>query len=569
MTGEETKKMTLKEQRENTKVEIPDKSISQCILEGFKINPERAAYHFMGTTHSFHQLNDMATRFANYLIKTVGCKQDDVIAVHLPQTPQFKIATAGAFMAGCRVTGVSALLTAKELAYQLNDSGAKVLVTLDALFENFFLPVKDELPNITDIVVTNIGDYVPAFKRVLGKLLKKLPTGKIVPVSGKTIKTFKEVIAQHQPDPCPDFETDKNDTCLLMYTGGTTGVPKGCEITQGNVVAINSIVEALLDLTPGKEIICTGFPFFHIAGMTFNIGSMTQAWTQILVPDPRNTKYIVDSISKYGTTFLANVPTLYLMLMDEPGFASLGLASNPDFKVAISGAAPFASKPYRDLEEILGKGKLSEAYGLTESCATLTTNPVDGEKKLGSVGVPIPGVRTKIVDIETGTREMPQGEEGEIIAIGSTVMKGYLNKPEETAKALREFQGETWFYTGDVGKEDEDGYLFIVDRTKDMILVGGYNVFSTEVEDAIFKHSAVDLCAVIGAPNPDREGDELVKAVIQLKAEFKDEDPEKIKQEIVALCREEKAVYKVPKILEFIDEIPVTAIGKVEKKLLR
>ena len=472
-------------------------------------------------------------------------------------------------MAGCKVTGVSALLTAKELAYQLNDSGAKVLVTLDALFENFFLPVKDELPNISDVVVTNIGDYIPAVTRILGKLLKKLPTGKIVPVPGKTVSAFKEIISQHQPDPCPEFKSDKNDTCMLMYTGGTTGVPKGCEITHGNFVTLNSIVGALFDLQPGKEILCTAFPFFHIAGMALNIGAMTQAWTQILVPDPRNIKYIVKSIAKYGTTIIANVPTLYLMLMEEPGFKSLGLASNPDFKVALSGAAPFASKPYRDLEEILGKGKLSEAYGLTESCGTLTTNPVDGESKLGSVGVPISGVRTKIVDIDTGTKEMPQGEEGEIIAIGSTVMKGYLNNPEETAKALREFQGETWFYTGDVGKEDEDGYLFIVDRTKDMILVGGYNVFSTEVENAIYSHPAVDLCAVIGAPNPKREGDELVKAVIQLKAEFREKDPGKIKTEIVELCRKEKAAYKVPKIIEFIDEIPVTAVGKVEKKLLR
>jgi acyl-CoA synthetase (AMP-forming)/AMP-acid ligase II len=478
------------------------------------------------------------------------------------------IALAGAFKAGCIVSGVSPLLTPKELAYQLNDCQAKVLVVLDALFENSFMKIKEDVPALSHIVAANIGDYLPGVKRILGKALKKLPTGKVSPIPGKTITFFKDALRDASPLGA-SLKRDPQDTALLMYTGGTTGPSKGCEITNRTLVAETMSPEVALGLEKGSETVCSGFPFFHIAGMGLGDTCMASAYTQILVPDPRNTKYICQSMAKLKPTFVANVPTLYLMLMDEPEFKTLDMASSKDFKVCISGAAPFAPESFQALEKIVGKGKVLEAYGATETCSTFTANPLEGNKKLGSVGIPLPGNRIKILDLETGTREMPVGEEGEIVANGPKVMKGYLNKPEETANVLREFEGEKWLFTGDVGKLDEDGYLYIVDRTKDMILVGGYNVFSKMVEDTLYKHPAVDLCAVIGVPNPDRKGDERVKAFIQLVPEYKMKDPEELKKELDAFCRQELAPYKVPRLYEFTEGIPLTPVGKVDKKILR
>lgn len=551
----------------NSDFTIPDISIAEAIDEGFRKFPDRTAYYFMGAEQSFGELDKQAQRFAGYL-KGIGCGAGDVVGICLPNTPQFLIALAGAFKAGCVVSGVSPLLTPKELAHQLNDCRAGVLVILDVLFENILLKIKDEVPDVDHIVAANIGDYLPVVKRVLGKALKKLPTGKVSPIPGKTITFFKDAMRAASPVEA-SVKRDPLDTALLMYTGGTTGPSKGCEISHRTLVAETMSPEVALGLEKGSEVVCSGFPYFHIAGMGLGVTCMANAYTQVLVPDPRNTKYICQAMAKVKPTFVANVPTLYLMLMDEPAFGALDLAASKDFKVCISGAAPFAPESYQALEKIVGKGKVLEAYGATETCSTFTANPLQGEKKLGSVGIPLPGNHIKIVDLETGTREMPVGEEGEIVASGPKVMKGYLNKPEETANVLREFQGETWLYTGDVGKLDEDGYLYIVDRTKDMILVGGFNVFSKMVEDTLYKHPAVELCAVVGVPNPDRKGDERVKAIIQLAPEHAAKDPAELKRDLDAFCREELAAYKVPRVYEFIQGIPLTAVGKVDKKALR
>jgi acyl-CoA synthetase (AMP-forming)/AMP-acid ligase II len=262
---------------------------------------------------------------------------------------------------------------------------------------------------------------------------------------------------------------------------------------------------------------------------------------------------------------MAFVPSLYHMLLQEPQFKSLDFSS---CRICKSGAAPFPSELMKEVESVVGAGKIVEVYGLTETFI-LTMNPFKGKKKVGTVGVPIQSTLVKIVDLEGGMQEMPCGEDGEIIVRGPQIMTGYYKKPVETSSTFRKFQGETWFFTGDIGRMDADGYLTIVDRVKDMIIVGGYKVFSKEVEETLYDHPAVAFCAVVGVSNPAQPGGEQVKAIIQPIPEFMKIADHTLKEELIAHCKENLTAFKVPKIMDFVDNIPLTAVGKVNKKVLK
>ncbi len=527
--------------------------------------PGQPALHFLGITLTYKELMDHADRFAQALIDC-GCTRGDVVGINLPNLPQYLIAHIGALKAGCAASGVSPLLTAPELAYQLKDSQAKVLVTLDAIFEARVAKIADQLPELKMIVATSVVDFLPWIKRTLGKLLKKVPTGKVTGLPGKTVKSFMEILSTY-PARDPEITVTPDDRCHIMYTGGTTGVPKGTIMTHRNMVAELTIVAPRwLKLARGREVILSGFPFFHIAGLALGLGCIMVGSVQILVPNPRDTAHIVKEIAKYRPTVLVNVPSLYMMLLEEPGFRQLDFSR---LRFCLSAASPFPAEYITELESITGAGTLVEAYGMTEVSSLATSNPVDGKKKIGSIGVPLPNTRIKLVDLVTGTEEVPMGVEGEIIVSGPQVMKGYLNKPEETAIALREHSGEVWLHTGDVARMDEDGFLTLVDRTKDMLNVGGYKVFSREVEDKFYQHPAVELCAIVGIPNEKRPGTQVVKLVIQATKAHSDGDEEALKAQLLAFARENMAPYKVPKIIEFRSEFPLTAVGKVDKKALR
>ncbi len=545
-------------------IAIPDVTVAALLEESFSDYADQAAIHFMGVTLTFRQLDEYSRRFATFLAE-IGCDPGDTVGINMPNIPQYLIALAGAIRAGCAATGVSPLLTQKEIAYQLNDCGARVLVTLDAIFENRILKIQDNVPKLSHVVATGIGDFMPWIKRTLGKLLKKIPTGKIVPIPGKTVLTFPELLSKY-PDNAPKAGIGPENTCLIQYTGGTTGMPKGAELTQRNLASNILQIKQWFDTRPGGEVYISGFPFFHVAGLIFGMSGMCMGNPQILIPDPRNTRHICEEFARYSPTIMANVPSLYQMLLEEPMFKTLNF---PQLTTCVSGAAPFAVESFKALEAVVGEGKFVEVYGMTETSPLLTINPHQGLKKIGAVGVPIQSTRIKLVDVETGAEEVPIGEEGEVIAQGPQVMKGYYNKPEETAHALREFKGEKWLYTGDVAKMDEDGYFTIVDRTKDMISISGFKVFSREVEETLYEYPAVEMCAIIGLPDPDRLGNERVKAVIQIAKNHKDSDRGALEKEIVKYCRENMAPYKVPKVIEFVDELPLTTVGKVDKKALR
>jgi len=545
-------------------IRLPETTLVDRFDEVRRLYPDRPAIHFFGTTILYETLIGHANRFAQALIEQ-GFRPGDIIAINLPNTPQYLIAQLGALKAGCSTSGLSPILTPNEMAYQLNDCKAKGLVTLDALFEHRLSDTFEKLPDLEFVIVTGILDFLPGTKRFFAGIFKKVPKGRVAPLPGKHVVRFMDILARY-PDEDPEVKTTPEDTCLIQYTGGTTGLPKGTVLTHGNMTANVMQIYQWIDPEMGREVGLTGFPFFHLAGLVLGLLGVAAGGTQILVPDPRDTKHIVKEMARYRPTMMINVPSLYIMLLEERGFKDLDF-SNLEF--CVSGAAPFPVTVIKELEDVIGAGKVIEVYGMTETSPIITMNPRKGKKKIGTVGLPVPNTRIKIVDIESGTREMPVGEEGELIMRGPQVMKEYLNRPDETAHALREFEGERWLYTGDVARMDEDGYFTIVDRTKDMIIVGGFKVFSREVEDKLHEHYAVDSCAIIGVPNPERPGSELVELFVQLNGACQDRKEEEIRKEIIAFARENMSPYKVPKMIRFVDRLPQTIVGKVDKKALR
>lgn len=544
-------------------LEIPKLTLKDMFREASVKNKDQAAFHFMGVTWTFGRLYETSERLAKALTAR-GIGPGDVVSVNLPNLPQYLVAVMGAVRAGCVVNGLAPLLTAEEMKYQLNDSGAKAVITLDVLYANRLKGILDRCPQVALVIATGIADHLPPMKRLLGKWLKKIPAGQVTPFPGKEVVFLKTLlVARGQP---PETNLKPEDPCFLQYTGGTTGPPKGAILTHGNLVANIAQFEEWTKSERGLEIYLSGFPMFHQAGLMVATSAMALGSTQILIPDPRNTGHIVKEIARYRPTFLINVPSLYLMLLADPNFRKLDFSS---VKFCLSGAAPFPAEGIRDLESVVGSGKMVEVFGMTETSPLITSNPLKKIKKIGSVGLPLPGTRLRIVDLTDGRTSMPLGEEGEIIASGAQIMKGYHNKPEESKNALRVHDGLVWMHTGDVGRMDEDGFLYIVDRAKDMLNVGGFKVFSREVEDKLYEHPAIELCAIIGVPNPDRPGSEIVKLVVQRSAAYSTKSEDETKSEILAMAREKLSPYKVPRIITFVDAMPLTNVGKVDKKALR
>jgi long-chain acyl-CoA synthetase len=529
----------------------------------FRKFPNKTALVYMGAEISFADLDRKANQFAQMLIAS-GLKKGDVVGINLPNIPEYVIAWLGTLRAGCVVSGVSPLMSAEEVAYQMNDSQAKALVTLDAIFAARIKGIADKMPGLKVIACAGIGDHLPPLKRILGKLLKKIPTGEVTPLPGKTVYKMADVLKPGRFSSAdPNVNLTPDDTAYIQYTGGTTGAPKGAMLTHRNSVADLMIVQSWLGWKPGEGLAVSGFPFFHIAGLFFNINCIYLGWTQVLVPNPRDTKYICDMIVKYRPTTLVNVPTLYQLLMADPRFKTLDYSR---LEICISAASPFPEESQRQLEAIVGPGKLLEVYGMTETSPLTVMNPAKNKKKLGAIGLPI--LNTDLVLKEPGTgRKVEIGEAGEICVKGPMVMKGYFNKPEETAKCYDE---EGYFHSGDVAIADEEGYFRIVDRTKDMIIVGGFKVFSRKVEDVLCEHPAVDLIALVGVPNPERPGSELVMAFVTLKPGADQAGgAEEIKKDIMRMAKERLAAYEVPKEIEIRSELPLTTVGKIDKKKLR
>jgi acyl-CoA synthetase (AMP-forming)/AMP-acid ligase II len=538
-------------------LEYPDKTYIDLYREATADISDRVAVYYMGRGISYRELGVYANKFA-HLLKQSGLKPGDTVGVHLPNIPAYYIALVGIQSSGGVLSGVSPLLQSDELEYQLNDSGVKFLVTLDVLFRN--VEAIASKTGVKTIVVVEIADFLSPLKKWLGKLFKKIPTGDVKPISGITVGRFMDLL-EDMPSATITENIDVHAPCLMQYTGGTTGPPKGAVLTHRNIVSQITQVNTWMDLKPEEHaIVMSAFPLFHMAGLFLGMNTLAIGGTQVAIPNPRDLDFITSAIEKHKPKAIVNVPTIFLELLKRPKFRSLDFSAVEWF---LSGAAPFPPEHIKEFESVVGEGKLIEVLGMTETSPVHMSLPRYGQKKPGSVGMPYPDTEVKLVDPATG-EIVSVGEPGELVVKGPQVFTlGYNNKPQETAHTLR----DGWIYTGDICRMDLDGYFYIVDRVKDMVIVSGYKVFTRTVDDVLMEHPAVETAATIGIPDSSRPGSEIVASAIVLKAGV--EKGEVVKNKIIDFMRRKVAPYKVPKVIRFMDELPTSAIGKVLKRKLR
>jgi long-chain acyl-CoA synthetase len=532
----------------------------------FKDFPDVMALEYYGMEMTFAELDKYSNQFANMLIEN-GLKKGDIVGINLPNTPQYIIAAVGTLKSGCIVSGVSPLLSTVQIHYQLNDLGTDrkrvALVTFDSSFSDNVIKIADKIKQLKLVVTTNVASFLPKITEDLINTYGEITETEVAQLEGKIILDFHGDILKKYSTNSVDVDISPEDVGWIQYTGGTTGPPKGAMLTHNGRVSNVISLEKWLQWEKGTEITCSGYPFFHVAGVnTFEISIYT-ATGQLLILNPRDSDYIIKLMKKYRPTNLSNVPSLYQLLMKNPKFKEL---DHSQLRFCFCAASPFPKESQEELERIIGKNKLIEVYGMTELSPVATVNPYLGVKKVGTVGLPIQNVDLKIVDPDTGD-EVPLGKPGEILVAGPLVMLGYHNKPEETRNAIDK---DGYMHTGDVGIMDEDGYIRIVDRTKDMIIVGGFKAFSAKIEDVLSKHPAIGSIALIGIPNPKRPGSEIVKAYIQLHPEFEyDGNVAGLEEDIIKFAKNNCAPYEVPKVIEIVDELPLTPVGKIDKKALR
>ena len=542
-----------------TTIEYPQAPLFHFLEEAAKKYPEKACTIFKGATISYKEMNELTDTIAGALAD-MGVKKGDRVGIFMPNTPQFVMAYYGILKAGGVVVATNPLYTASEIAHQAKDAGIEVMLVMS----NFYETIKEAQPetNIKTLIVTNIKETLPSLTRVLFTLAVEKKGGHRIEGGLRDGDIWmKDLVAKYKPSDRPKLDIGPDDTCLFQYSGGTTGVSKGAVALHRNIVAnalqIRRWMPSALD---GEEVVLMGIPLFHVYGMVagMNFGLATGA-SLVMVPNPRDLKDVLDNISKYKASIFPGVPTLYNAINNHPDVLA-GKYDLSSIKACISGSAPLMRETKEKFEELTG-GKVFEGYGLSETPTAATCNPIEGTNKTGSVGMPLPDVDCRIVSLDDGETEMAVGEIGEIIIQGAQVMKGYHNMPTETANALREWNGSTWLFTGDIGRMDEDGYFYIVDRKKELIKPGGFQVWPREVEEAISDHPKVLEVGVAGIPDPYRG--ETVKAWVVVK-----EGETLTEDDVKEFAKEKLAKYKVPTHVEFRDELPKTTVGKILRREL-
>jgi long-chain acyl-CoA synthetase len=545
-------KIWLKSYRKDVPAEIAfeEITISAALARSASQFPDNPALLFQGTTVTFKQLDEMVSRFANSLI-SLGLQSGDRVATLLPNLVQMVVAICGTFRAGGIVATNNPLYTDRELEHQFNDSGSKFLVSLD-LFVPRMIGLREKT-GITKIISCHIRDYLPSPFNHLPTLVEKgmhLET----PASDNVFE-FTDLVKEN----ISTIHADKSqwrDTACILYTGGTTGLSKGVQLTHENLSSNVQQTDGWFpDFSPGEEIVVGCLPFFHSFGMTCAMNTAIYfGYADILIPKPEP-KAILDAIDNYKATFIPAVPTIYNGMINFPELKEYSLKS---IKGCFSGGAPLPMETIRKFEELTGV-QICEGYGLTETSPVTHDNPFGAKTKAGTIGLPISNTDAKLVDVDDYEKEITTpGTPGELCVKGPQVMAGYVNRPEETAQTLK----DGWLLTGDIAIFDEEGYFSIVDRKKDMIISGGFNIYPRDVDEVLFSHPKVlDACAI---GTPDAYSGERVKAFVVLKPGEKATE-----SEIIEYCKQSLAKYKVPKYVEFVDSLPKSAIGKVLRKDLR
>jgi long-chain acyl-CoA synthetase len=533
-------------------LEYPDRPLHTNLEESARGYPDATATIYLDAKMTYRELNDLADRFAAGL-QTLGVKKGDRVAIYTLNCPQFVIGYYGALKAGAIVVSLNPLYAAREVEHHLKDSGAETILVLSGYYP-IVKQVRARTP-LKHVIVTNVKEYFPPLTRLLFTLFKEKKGGHRQDISGDaTTYWFQDLMSQAPSKPTP-VQVKPDDTACLLYTGGTTGVPKGAELSHANLMS-NAVMcrHWLHDARVAEEITMTALPLYHSYAMTTCMNqSVYLAGAMLLIPDPRDLPGLMKNINKHHPTLFPGVPTMYVAFNNFPDIDKYDVHS---IRACISGAAGLPVEVQKRFQELTG-AHLVEGYGLSEASPVTHGNPVFGKNKVGTIGLPWPDTDAKIVDVETGTKELGVGEAGELIIRGPQVMKGYWNMPEETAIALR----EGWLYTGDVAKMDEEGYFQIVDRKKDMIIAGGFNIYPRDVEEVLYENPKVKEVVVAGIPDPYRG--ETVKAYIILK-----EGETATEEEIIQFCKGKMAKYKVPRAVEFRADLPKTIVGKILRRLL-
>lgn len=528
----------------------PNKTIVDHFQDSVKRFGDKPALSCMGTTISFRQLDRLSDRFASYLQNVVGLKKGDRLAIMLPNIIQFPVAFLGAQKIGVICVNTNPLYTPREMKHQFEDSGCVALIIMDMFIDKLEKILHET--KIKTVISTAIGDQMPAWKGfVVNQVLKF--KGQI-PKHNLTVMPFREALKHGDGKPFNRPHVDLDDVAILQYTGGTTGLSKGAMLTQRNILANGSQIQAWARtlLVDGEETVMTAIPLYHVFALSVNfLAFLNMGSHSILVPKPVPIDNLVAVFKKYKITALTGVNTLFNALNNNKNFQALAPKS---IKIALAGATALQENVSKSWQRITGVS-IMQGFGLTEASPVTHCVPIVGESPLGSIGLPLPSTEAKIVD-EQGN-EVPHGEPGELLVKGPQVMKGYWNKPDDTAKSIK----DGWLWTGDMAKRDENGYFFIVDRKKDMILVSGFNVYPNEVEAVLASHPKVLEAAVVGVP--DAGSGESVKAFVVKK------DESCTAEELREYCKDQLTNYKRPRSYEFRKELPKTNVGKILRRELR
>jgi len=537
-------------------LEVPRTSVQSFLIESARKYPRSTALEYQGNKISYARLNEFSNQFANGLT-SLGLTKGSKIAIILPNIPQFVICFWGALKAGLTIVPCNPLYREREIEFQLKDSEADAIVVLNNVynendFYSSFEKVRPRLTKIKHVFVTSLTDFLPSIKKQLAGPVKKIQT-----LSKPDTTSLVSFLANNsKSEPIPTPLVPEEDLAVIQYTGGTTGISKGAMLTHINLVS-NAIMLSKWENGGSSDRMLGVTPFFHTYGLTVCLISPTISGMEIVLLPSFHVKEVLETISKHKITTFPGVATMYIAIMNYPELQKYSVGS---IRRCVSGAMALPLEVKKKFDSVTG-GNLVEGYGLTEASPVTHCNPIGKGAivKSGSIGIPIIGTDAKIVDSETGLIDLPMGETGELAVKGPQVMKGYWKNPGETANVMR----DGWLLTGDIARMDEDGYFYIVDRKKDMILVSGFNVWPREVEEVLYSHPAVKEAAAVGVRDDFRG--EAVKAFVVLKDNSNNPGADALRD----YCKTQLAPYKVPKIIEFRDELPKSLIGKILRRKLR
>jgi long-chain acyl-CoA synthetase len=534
-------------------IDYPPKPLFHFLADAAKEFPDRACSIFKGAAVTYAQMDEMTDRLAAALAD-MGVKKGSPVGIFMPNSAQFIMAFYAILKAGGIVVATNPLYTAREIEHQVNDAGIEIMLVMS----NFYDLIKKVQPKtkLKTLIVTNIKEYLPGLLRFLFTVAKEKKEGHHVTLKEGDL-WLQDILKKYQPEDRPKIDIGPDDDALYQYSGGTTGLSKAAIALHRNLIANTLQIQSFMpDIRRGEEIVLMAIPMFHVygmvCGMSFGIAS---AASLVMVPNPRDMEDVLGSIEKFRPTIYPGVPTMYNAINNHPKVKA-GQIDVSSIRGCISGSAPLLRETKATFEELTG-GKLVEGYGLSEAPTATHCNPLYGLNKEGSIGVPLPDVDARIMDLDDAVTVLKTGEIGELVVKGPQVMKGYLNMPTETANALR----ADWLYTGDIARMDEDGYFYIVDRKKELIKPGGFQVWPREVEEVICENPKVLEAGVAGIPDAYRG--ETVKAWVVLKP-----NETATADEIREWCKERMAAFKVPTHVEFRDELPKTTVGKVLRREL-